>query len=121
MSFLPKVVDLKRINASIIEKRVGAFEQKPISSLPIGKAFNIICMAICITRYGRSILMTLRDDNDTLFKSWLSKSISDEFDADSVRCINASDFKYTITYLGQSPQVAGSLRTRPLVEFNFIE
>lgn len=103
----------------IINQDMEIIQQRAISSLILNKAYIIKNLVIVNTRFGKSALVTLFDESEnSSFKSFLPKRITEHLTENIIKEINSSDTKYTLTYLGQSPPFYSGARTRSLLKFD---
>lgn len=105
-----------------INKDVELMERRKISSLDVGKIYVIKKILFVPTRFGKSIIATLFDSSDNVtFQAFLPKRVVEMLSEDTIKMMNNSDGKYTITYLGQSSTVHSSGNTRSFLNFGMLE
>ena len=104
-----------------INENVEILEQKSISALILNKVYVIKKMLVLNTRFGKSILVHLFDENtNTTFKSFLPKRITELLNAFFIEEINSSDGKYALIYLGQSSPMYVGAKPRSLIKFELV-
>jgi hypothetical protein len=112
---------LDEIN-KVVSKDVEFIERRKISNLDMGKVYIIKKMVSLVTRFGKTILVTLLDESENItFNTFLPKRVAETLTENLVDVMNGSDGKYTLTYLGQSKQVFAGNNTRALVSFGCVE
>lgn len=113
-------VDLTKINM-ISNPTNAILDQKRISDLTIDGVYYIKNIFSLKTKFGRAIKVTLENEQDNIFQSFLPKRLADGFSEEIIFNILTSGKKYTLTYKGQSKKIYADSSTASLIEFNCIQ
>lgn len=112
---------LDQIN-DLLSKDVAFVERRKITELTVGKVYKIQKMISMVTRFGKTILVTLYDKtHNVTFEIFLPKRAAENLSDDIVDIMNTSGGKYTLCYLGQSSHVFSGNNTRTLLKFDCFE
>jgi hypothetical protein len=113
---------LLQING-MINKEYEILEQKKFTTLTVGMSYPIKNIKFLPTRFGKAIVATLYDSvNNVTFKTFLPKRVVETLTEYHIDAMNNSDGKYTVIYLGQSPnQIGGVDKSKALLNFGYLE
>jgi len=112
---------LTEINNSINKEHV-VVERKKFTTLTVGTNYIVKKLTFLTTRFGKAIIVMLYDSgNDATFETFLPKRVVENLSGDIIEIMNKSEGKYTLTYLGQSPNLTLGGNSKALLNFGCLE